>query len=230
MPSPHPLFESAILRNDMRAIRELLDRSPDLISYRFRQAKLYRSGLVHWLYVGDSWLHLAAAAHMPAVTRCLIESGADPNAAASSRRGTPVHYASDGCVAEPGYDRARQVETLQILLEQGGRVDAQDANGATPLHRAVRTRCDGAVALLLDAGADPEARNHAGSTSFHLAVQSTGRGGSGSEAAIAAQKRILQSFMKRQVSVELRCGKERTVAEWARRTWVGEYLHQLRTR
>jgi hypothetical protein len=67
------------------------------------------------------------------------------------------------------------------LLEAGADIHAQDKNGATPLHRAVRTRSAAAVQFLLDAGADPAIKNKPGSTPFHLAVQNTGRGGSGAE-------------------------------------------------
>ena len=58
------------------------------------------------------------------------------------------------------------------------------------MHRAVRTRCAAAVKLLLKAGADPRLRNKPGSTPFHLAAQDTGRGGSGTAQAKAAQRRI----------------------------------------
>ena len=75
--------------------------------------------------------------------------------------------------------------TIRCLFKAGAEIDAQDKNGATPLHRAVRTRCATAVRCLMEAGADATLRNKPGSTAFHLAVQNTGRGGSGSEKAKA---------------------------------------------
>jgi len=48
-----------------------------------------------------------------------------------------------------------------------------------------------AVRLLLDAGADPHRANNSGSTAIMLARWTTGRGGSGSPAAKAAQDKIL---------------------------------------
>src|SRR5947209_11621033 len=86
-----------------------------------------------------------------------------------------MHYAADGFIIAPEWDAKRQVETIRQLLDQGADIHLQDKNGATPLHRAVRTRCAAAVRFLLQAGADPTTRNKSGSTAFHLAVQNTGR-------------------------------------------------------
>ena len=73
---------------------------------------------------------------------------------------------------------------IRCLLDAGADVNSQDKNGAAALHRAVRTRCAAAVRCLLNAGTDPTLKNKSGSTPFHLAVQNTGRGGSGSDAAL----------------------------------------------
>lgn len=106
----------------------------------------------------------------------------------------PLHYAADGFITGPASDPEKQVETIRLLLRQGADVHARDANGATALHRAVRTRCAEAVRCLLDAGADPTLYNKPGSTAFHLAVQNTGRGGSGAPAAVAAQRQIIKEL------------------------------------
>jgi ankyrin repeat protein len=113
---------------------------------------------------------------------------------------------------------------IRLLLKAGSKIDAQDKNGATPLHRAVRTRCTAAVKYLLDAGADPAIRNKPGSTPFHLAVQNTGRGGSGSELARTAQREILQAFLDRGVSPTLKDAKGKSVMEWARSDWIYQLL------
>src|SRR5439155_2835152 len=141
----------------------------------------------HWIYAGDTALHLAAAGYRVEIARLLLAAGADPNAATNHRQSRPLHYAADGYITGPAWDAKRQVKTIRCLLDAGADVNAPDKNGATPLHRAVRTRCSAAVKLLLQAGADPTRRNRPGSTPFHLAVQNTGRGGSGAEIARAAQ-------------------------------------------
>lgn len=154
--------------------------------------------------------------------RALLAAGSDPNASTNHRRSTPLHYASDGYIVGPAWNEARQLKTISALLDAGARINAQDKNGATPLHRAVRTRCAAAVHLLLASGADPLLRNNPGSTPFHLAVQNTGRGGSGSEQSRGAQKKIVQEFLAFPVSPELKDGRGKSVRECAGRTWIRE--------
>src|SRR5206468_5539025 len=141
------------------------------------------------------------------IVRLLLAAGADPNAAKNMRKSSPLHYAADGFITGPVWDAKRQVATIRCLLQGGADIHLQDMNGATPLHRAVRTRCAAAVKFLLQAGADPTMRNKPGSTAFHLAVQNTGRGGSGAPAAIAAQREIIKTFFAHGVSPKLKDGK-----------------------
>ena len=185
------------------------------MSDRIPTARLYQSGIFHWIYVGDTALHLAAAGYRVEIARLLLAAGADPNAAANHRRSTPLHYAADGYLGNPAWDPERQVATLRCLLEAGADIKAQDKNGATALHRAVRTRCAAAVRFLLENGAEPTVKNKPGSTPFHLAVQNTGRGGSGTEEARSAQRRIIHEFLAFGVSPRLKDGRGKTVLEWA---------------
>ena len=154
----------------------------------------------------------------------LLDAGADVNATHNRRRSGPLHYASDGFITGPAWNAEQQVETILCLIERGADVHLQDANGATPLHRAVRTRCAAAVKTLLHAGADPTAKNKSGSTAFHLAVQNTGRGGTGAPAAIHAQQEIIQHFLSTGVSANLRDGRGRSVAECVRSSWIRDLL------
>lgn len=150
----------------------------------------FLSGVGHYVYAGDTALHVAAAAHRPQVVRALIELGA--LVSASNRMGAqPLHYAADG---SPGSSRWRpeaQAETIAGLIAAGADPNAVDRRQVTPLHRAVRTRCAEAVAALLEGGADPHAKNLNGSTPAMLAQRTTGRGGSGSADAKAQQAQIV---------------------------------------
>ncbi len=117
----------------------------------------------HYVYVGDTALHVAAAGYGARAARALVDAGAD--VAARNRRGAaPLHYAADGIPGTPGWSPAAQAETVVVLLEAGADPDATDNSGVTALHRAVRTRCAAAVAALLDGGADPDRPNRNGST------------------------------------------------------------------
>ena len=128
-----------------------------------------------------------------------------------SCRSGPLHYAADGNITGLAWDPHRQVKTIRCLLDAGADVNAQDKNGSTTLHRVSETRCAAAVHCLLQAGADPTLKNKSGSTPFHLAVQNTGRGGSGSDAARAAQRRIIKEFISFGVSTKLTDGSGKSV-------------------
>lgn len=185
---------SAIVDNNLAKVTALLKAQPNLARSQLRVDQLYRSGICHWLYVGDTALHLASAGYRCEIVRRLLEAGADPNAAGNRRISRPLHYASDGYINGPAWDPERQVRTIRILLEAGADINAPDKNGATPLHRAVRTRCAAAVKCLLDSGGDPTRPNKSGSKPYDLALVNSGRGGSGAPEAKAAQREIIEIF------------------------------------
>ncbi len=218
------LLTAAIVEDDVDSVRRLLQADAGLASQLVQNPKLHDSGIFHWIYVGDTALHLAAAGYRVEIVKLLLAAGADPNAAQNRRRSSPLHYASDGFIRGPAWDAKKQVATLRCLLEKGGDLHRPDANGATPLHRAVRTRCAAAVAYLIKAGSDPVARNKSGSTPFHLAVQNTGRGGSGERAAIEAQREIIATFLALGISPKLRDGSGKSVLDCARSAWIRDML------
>lgn len=81
-----------------------------------------------------------------------------------------MHYAADTNT----WHSEEQAATIACLLAAGAEPNVIDRNGATPLHRAVRTRSAAAVRALLEGGALPNARHKSGSTPLHLAVQTPG--------------------------------------------------------
>jgi ankyrin repeat protein len=214
----------AILEDNASAVKRLLQADARRAMQLVAKAKLYDSGIFHWIYVGDTALHLAAAGYRVEIIRLLLAAGADPNAAKNMRKSTPLHYASDGFITGPEWEPKRQVKTLLCLVEHGANIHQPDMNGATPLHRAVRTRSAAAVKFLLEAGSDPTIRNKPGSAPFHLAVQNTGRGGSGEPAAHDAQREIIKTFLDFGVSPNLKTASGKTVADSARSEWIRELL------
>jgi ankyrin repeat protein len=150
----------------------------------------------HYVYSGDTALHVAAAAHRPEIVRRLIGLGAD--LAARNRQGaTPLHYAADGSPGSPRWDPSAQAAVIACLIESGADPNASDKSGVAPLHRAVRTRCAAAVRELLCGGADPLRRNRNGSTPGMLAEVQSGRGGSGGLKAKAEQAEIIRLLDRR---------------------------------
>jgi len=228
MPADTPFDEiiTAIVDDDVEGLRSMLAANRDVAARLADRDQLLESRIFHWVYVGDTALHVAAAGYRVHLVELLLVAGADPNAAANRRRSTPLHYAADGFVTGSAWDPLNQVSTLQSLLAAGATLNAQDKNGATALHRATRTRCADAVQCLLGAGADMTLRNDAGSTPFHLAVQSTGRGGSGEQLAKDEQRRIIEAFLGYGASPELTDGKGRSVFQSAPSEWIRALIRE----
>jgi hypothetical protein len=187
----------AIVSGDDKLFATLLGQSPALAAECFSQgatrqdpASNFLEEIGHNIYAGDTALHFAAAAYRKQFASRLIKSGANI-AARNRRRAEPLHSAAKGNPSSPRWDPAAQAATIVFLIEAGADPNAQNMDGAAPLHIAVRTRCAAAVKALLANGADPALRNKSGSTPMQLALLTTGRGGSGSEEAKAQQQEIL---------------------------------------
>lgn len=213
----------AILADHRARVKTLLKKEAELARLVVAEARC-EAAIVHWIYSGDSALHIAAAGYRVEIARLLLAAGADVRAIGKHRFSQPLHYAADGHLASPAWDPKRQVAMIRLLLEAGADLHAQDKNGATPLHRAVRTRCAAAVQCLLEAGSDPTILNKPGSTPFHLAVQNTGRGGSGTSEAREAQRQIIQMFLDQRVSTGLKDRAGKTVLQWAKSDWILQML------
>jgi ankyrin repeat protein len=223
MPNSSESLLKAILDDNRVGVKTLLKTNPRLALEGVKTARLAWE-LPHWIYVGDTPLHAAGAGYRVEIAKMLLAAGADVNAAKNHRRGQPLHYAADGYSENPAWDPKKQVAMIRLLLDAGADIAAQDKNGATPLHRAVRTRCAAAVNCLLNAGADATIRNLPGSTPFHLAVQNTGRGGSGSEKAKTAQREIIETFLKRGISTALKDANGKSVLQWAKNDSIRKML------
>ena len=187
----------AIGVDDAAALRQLA-ASPALAGVRIAQGATrqaakdyYLEPIAHYVYAGDSALHVAAAAYRCEIAEKLIALGADLRA--RNRRGTePLHYAADGAPGASMWNPDAQAAIIAMLIAAGADPNATDNSGVMPLHRAVRTRCAAAVKALLAGGADARANNRNGSSPMQLATRSTGRGGSGSPEAKAQQIEIVR--------------------------------------
>jgi ankyrin repeat protein len=187
----------AIGADDAAALR-LLAASAELATARIAQGatrqastEYYLDPIAHYVYAGDTALHVAAAAYRHEIAQQLLGRGADVRA--RNRRGAePLHYAADGTPGGPTWNPDAQAATIAILIAAGADPNAADNSGVMPLHRAVRTRCAAAVKALLAGGADPLAKNRNGSSPMQLATRNTGRGGAGSPEAKAQQVEIVR--------------------------------------
>jgi hypothetical protein len=180
----------AIAARDRKVALGMLATSPALARAVVDGGDVFFDEITHYAYVGDTALHLAAAAYLLPVVEDLVAKGASVRA--RNRRGAePLHYAADGVPGSRAWDPEAQAAVVRCLIEAGADPNAVDKSGVAPLHRAVRTRCAAAVRALLDGGADARLTNKSGSTPLHLAVRDTGRGGAGSDQAREQQAEIV---------------------------------------
>ena len=188
--------EAIVAGDDLTALR-LLDASPLLTKERAGHGAIRQTSkrhffnrIRHYIYEGDTALHMAAAAYQTLIVEELIARGA--GVCARNRRGAePLHYAVDGGPGLSAWNPGAQVKIITSLIRAGADPNSLDKSGVAPLHRAVRNRCAAAVKALIDGGADPRAPNKNGSTPMFLATQNTGKSGSGSAEAKAQQNKIL---------------------------------------
>ena len=91
----------AILDDDRVRTRELLKADPGLATCLIGEARLYQSKIFHWIYSGDTALHLASAGYRAELVGLLLAAGADPNSKKNHRQSGPLHYAADGFITGP---------------------------------------------------------------------------------------------------------------------------------
>jgi ankyrin repeat protein len=183
---------AAIANLDHSAAADLLNAAPSLATATLaRRDEFFLAERLAQVYEGDTALHAAGFSYDPEMARDLITRGADIRAR-NRRRAEPLHAAVTGAPGSASWNPARQRDVILYLIEAGADPNAAAAGGVTPLHRAVRNRCSAAVGALLGAGADARLQNDRGSTAADLAHQATGRGGTGSAAAKAEQRIIIE--------------------------------------
>lgn len=190
---------------------------------RQESSAFFFSNIAHYLYAGDTPLHMAAAAFRRQVAELLVAHGADCRA--RNRRGAePLHYSADA----NRWDPVAQAETIEYLISVGADPNVQDRSGVSPLHRAVRTRAFAAVRALVIGGADPRRPNKTGSTPLHLAVQTTGRGGSGTPQSREQQVLIVRLLVEHGALATDQDGGGKSVYQAATGEWIRSLLKELR--
>jgi ankyrin repeat protein len=183
---------AAVVGDEAMAL-QLVRATPAITDVRASEER-FVPDISHQMYVGDTALHLAAAALQPVVVEALLHAGADANA--ENRRGAiALHYACDARPNGPTWNPARQRAVIEGLLSAGAKIEHTDKAGATPLHRAIRARSPEAVRCLLERGARADATHgRQRTTPLKLAMHSTGA--SGTKGTRAEQQEIVELLLR----------------------------------
>lgn len=223
-------FIRLVVAGDINGVSRSLRATPVLTTMaspigatREQATSFFFDSISHYLYAGDTALHMAAAASSRPLAELLIAHGAQCRV--KNRRGAePLHYAAD----RGRQEQKAQANVIEYLISIGAEPDAVDKTGVAPLHRAVRARSLAAVRALLDGGADPRKPNKSGSTPLHLAVQPTGASGSGSQEARLQQREIIRLLMERGATPTDQDARGKTVGQAATSEWIRVLLQQGR--
>ncbi len=169
-------FFQAIIRDDARSVRALLQRGfdPNTLSPDLRHglmmalalptpAEAVAEALVDFAATdintrnaqGETPLMLAALKGQLALAQKMIARGADVNQTGWA----PLHYAATGGSAA----------MVTLMLTHYAYVDAESPNGTTPLMMAAQYGSTESVQLLLEAGAQPQQKNQQGLAALDFA-------------------------------------------------------------
>ncbi|UCC44420.1 MAG: ankyrin repeat domain-containing protein [Candidatus Zixiibacteriota bacterium] len=138
-------LHQAAADNDLRVLRELLDREPDIIN------SLDSNHMTP--------VNLAAQSGNGKAVKLLIQLGADLTIG-DADNSSPIHLAALG-----GHN-----DIIKVLLEAGVDIDVRDNNGSTALIHAIASRNYETAISLIDLGADVSEANKVGDSPLHWAV------------------------------------------------------------
>src|SRR5260221_2712219 len=106
----------------------LATMSSDVGATRQEASTFFFADIAHYLYAGDTALHMAAAAFRRPVAELLVAQGADCRAR-NPRGAEPLHYAADA----NHWDPTAQAEPIEYLLLVGADPNALDPSGVMRL-------------------------------------------------------------------------------------------------
>ena len=107
--------EVVVARKMVRALPHLAKARAAYGATRQTAAEHFYKEILHYMYEGDTALHMAAAAYQEQMASELIARGGDVRA--KNRRGAePIHYAADGVPGGPAWNPDAQAATVACLI------------------------------------------------------------------------------------------------------------------
>ena len=137
-------IHDAALQGDLAKIKELLEKSPELLEARSGNEK--------------TPLHYAAQGGHMEIVELLLTKGAEVSAKNSAME-TPLHYA-----AAMGH-----MKVVNLLISKGAQLNSENTSGDTPLHYAARMGNTETIRVLIERGSDVNCRNKYNATPLDLA-------------------------------------------------------------
>jgi len=176
----------AVESDDLATLKELVDRSPDLLHARdeYGRQLIHLAGtaeLVDFLLDAGcdietrsryGWTPLHHASYMWRLgpVERLIQRGADVNARGTGSSAHGENTANEDTPLILAVDDEKY-EMAELLLIAGADTEIADSDGWTPLHYAVLLASYPLAILLIDYGASANAQTNEGNTPLHLAAQ-----------------------------------------------------------
>ena len=101
----------------------------------------------------------------------------------------------------------RSIQSLKLLLEAGGDINAKDARGLTPLHEAARWGWNDVVQFLVTRGADLNVKDNRGNTPVDSAMGKAGGNSRGGQRIDVHEDTA--ALLKKLIAATAGSGKER---------------------
>lgn len=149
-PSVYNCLQLAILNNRIEIVKLILPNCSSIVNKQDP--------------TGECPIHICSKNNLLEIIKLLVENSEVNLTIKNKNKITPLHYA---CITVQHYHLCQYL--ISRLNKNQEAINAEDINGDTPLHYAVKNNCDIIIQLLLDNCADVTKKNKNGETAYDIA-------------------------------------------------------------